>query len=1109
MSRQEAERLLEEARQQRYRGDVAALRRVVARFEAVVKEAGLTEDPLVAHGWVYALYAERLEGKPEVVLVEGSKLARIARKRGWYAELAHILSLMARGALDLSDHDRSRVWLEEALACAEKADDDWQRTLAIMGLAHRWEHLGEPLHCLREAERAKPFAERCGDPVLHASVLTTIGRVHLRLGQTDGEAHLVRAEAMLEEANAHVMLMATLLDHLGFPMAEGDLDAAEALILRAQALADHVQDRVCLGRLYLDSGELLRMRGDLRGAISRYRRALDVLPEGHPTSRVALLNLAITQIAHGSREKVRKRIPLLLKVTQGHALYHGMAHLLALAAGPRSAGEEDELWLAHGTPARLPLRDLGHEPDITLMAHVACRRMLERADPIQAGRAALILGIATEPDEGLVQAIRRARGAIPIGPFLAIQRIGAGGMGEVWLGRHVDTDMPAAVKVVNPESACNVRAFASFENELRAIATLNHPNIVRLLDHGLAGRAASWLSGGRLDPASPYLALEFVRGGPISRWMGKMSWPQVRRVLSDLLNALAHAHARRVLHLDLKPDNVLLNEPGKPEGGVRLTDFGLALLRDHSREGMAGTLYFMAPEQFVGRDLGPSTDLYALGCMAWGMLTDRAPFEAPTRLEMQSLHAVGDLPPFEPLVEVPDGLLGWLRTLLAKNPKDRFRRASSALDALRAIDPETPPLQREASSTTFVIADAGLSLARERQPRLVGHEAERERLWEALLSCRARGRPAAVELRGPLGSGRNAVATWLATRAHEEGLAEVIWHDAEAGLASLLEGPAPLSAGSLALRLSRTFDELREDRMAVVVAQAEDPDLPEVLDILLREGQGPLFFVVRSPPGQLRRNRSVEQIRLQSLSDDELRQLLRSLLPLEPGFESRLIRWSEGNAGLALSTVRDLARRGDLRPTQSGWNVPHFQAFTVPGSMAAPLEELLRRIGQSPSRWEAIQFAAALGSRVDGTLWAELAEAKDEVEGALEEALLLDRVEDGYRWIQPAARYVVLQGRSVRVVHGKIAHHLQKIGGSNKDIGRHYVAAHLYADAHRPLLDAVTEALDAGDLALAKELYAEWSTALDRLAAPKNDPRRLAGQKVASRLKRGRRTPGA
>lgn len=1101
MSREDLATSLEEAQRALDIGDVPRLRRALDVFDGAIADAGLQDDPLTARSWILRLSAERADGHAEEVLASGSRLARLARRRDWHDVLANTLCIMGRSALDLSDYNRARVWFEEAFAASERVDDDSLRAWAIVGSAIVWELQGEAVQFRREAERALPYAERGADLLVRAEVLTTLGRARLRLGEKDGEELLTAAEALLDEANAYVALLKNLLDHLAVPMAAGDLDDAEALMIRAEALAKVVHDRQTQGRVALDSGELLRMRGDTDGAIARYETALSLVPEGHPVARAALLNLALTWITTGQPDRARESIPALVEATRDHALYHGLAHLMALAVGPLSKKvSEDDVWLAHGTPARLPLRHAGGDPDVDALARVAARRMLDRADPIQAGRAALVLGIAGSPDEGIVRAIRHARGAVPIGPFLAVQRIGAGGMGEVWLGRHVDTDIPAAVKVVSPEASRSDAALASFENELRAIATLNHPNIVRLLDHGRTGRAAAWMTGGRIAEASPYLALEYVRGGPISRWMGKMSWPQVRQVLTDLLEALAHAHARRVLHLDLKPDNVLLNEPGKPEAGVRLTDFGLALLRAESRDAVAGTLHFMAPEQFVGKELGTYSDLYALGCMAWGMLTDHAPFEASTRLEMQSLHALADLPPFEPLVEVPPGLLGWLRKLLAKSPRDRFTRASDALEALDVLDPSPRPEPDRDTKASLVIADAGLSLARERQPRLVGHKAEREMLWTALETCATRRRPTVVDLHGPVGSGRTALATWLATRAHEEGLAEVIWHDPEAGLAALVDGPPPVSPGSLALRLLQKLNRLRGHRAAVVVAHAADPTLPEVLDILLREADGPLFFVVRSPPGRLKRNRSVQTLTLQPLSSQDLRRLLRSLLPLDPDFEIRLVEWSEGNAGLALAKVRQLAESGDLRPSREGWGAAHLRQLFVPPAVARPLSATLRAIGDTQERWEAIQIAAALGPTVQTDLWDALTEVRAEVEAKLTDALILQPVPGGHRWIQPAARHLITQDRSVRVAHGRIAEHLRDNGGESRVIGHHFVAAHLYADAHRPLLDAVGQALDRGERDVAQTLFDEWSLVLDRLAVSARDPRRLAGKKIAARL---------
>ncbi len=284
---------------------------------------------------------------------------------------------------------------------------------------------------------------------------------------------------------------------------------------------------------------------------------------------------------------------------------------------------------------------------------------------------------------------------IPLGPFDLLKLVGKGGMGEVWQGLHRDQNVPVAVKVITSDAARQERYLEAFRNEVRAVARLDHPGIVWVLDYGTVTEAAESASEGALVAGSPYLTMEYASGGTLHGLMTELDWPAVKRVLLELLDALAHAHARGVIHRDLKPGNVLLSRMGDVRPGLKLTDFGIARAMDFKPEETGskplGTLHYMAPEQVRAewREQGPWTDLYSVGCMAYRFVTGRLPFKGMRTAALMHAQITKMPPPPVPRFDVPDDLVDWVWTLIAKDPMHRFRRAADAAHALLSMpDPE-------------------------------------------------------------------------------------------------------------------------------------------------------------------------------------------------------------------------------------------------------------------------------------------------------------------------------------------------------------------------------------------------------------------------------------
>ncbi len=309
--------------------------------------------------------------------------------------------------------------------------------------------------------------------------------------------------------------------------------------------------------------------------------------------------------------------------------------------------------------------------------------------------------------------------AIKLGPFDLLEPIGQGATGEVWRALHRDQGLDVAVKVLRGGAAMTTRHWRAFRNEVQAVASLSHPGVIMLLDYGDVSAEESARSEGRLLAGSPFLVMEQVSGGTLGRITGPLQWRAVYAVLMALLDALAHAHARGVIHRDLKPANVLLPGPDDARLGLKLTDFGIAhaLRQDESadeNQSIVGTPAYMAPEQFEGgwRDHGPWTDLYALGCLAWKLVTGEPPFGRGNLFSLAYRHGNEAPPELQPMAPVPSGFEAWVRRLLVKEPGRRFECAADAAWALRklgsAAEAEAPG---EASSAVHAL---GLPLERNR-----------------------------------------------------------------------------------------------------------------------------------------------------------------------------------------------------------------------------------------------------------------------------------------------------------------------------------------------------------------------------------------------------------
>jgi len=405
----------------------------------------------------------------------------------------------------------------------------------------------------------------------------------------------------------------------------------------------------------------------------------------------------------------------------------------------------------------------------------------------------------------------------PCGGMILEAPLGAGGMATVWAASPADRpDEALAVKFVDADPAVFDNLLEAFEREVRALASLAHPGIVPVMDRGSTGAALERLSEGRIRAGTPWMSMPLAKGGALSDHCGALRWPDLHLVLHQILDALATAHGAGVLHLDLKPDNVLLaTEP--PPFRTLIADFGLArALWDARPKHIAGTPAYMAPEQFQGdwRSWGPATDLYGVGCVAYHLVAGHPPFEGSIP-ELRRQHLGSPVPGLASRHPMPDGLQGWIETLMAKDPDRRFPSAAAAMAALenvaagRPVHLPTPTSARTASAADTLVLDApeargprptrstppaparatlpvrphwerprvaafhSVGLATARQLPVVGRDREKTLLWDALRDV-ATGHPRIVLLVGERGLGARRIGRWLAHEVRAQGLGTVL-----------------------------------------------------------------------------------------------------------------------------------------------------------------------------------------------------------------------------------------------------------------------------------------------------------------------------------------------
>lgn len=303
-------------------------------------------------------------------------------------------------------------------------------------------------------------------------------------------------------------------------------------------------------------------------------------------------------------------------------------------------------------------------------------------------------------------------------------------MGEVYRATDIKLGRDVALKVLPPEMARDPDRLARFQREARAVAALNHPNVVTVYSVEEAENIN-------------FITMELIEGHPLDQIISTngLQVDRIVEIASALAEALAAAHEKEILHRDLKPANVMVTK----EGRVKVLDFGLAkdvsaessgdatlTSAGHTQAGMVmGTPAYMSPEQLAGRMLDHRTDIFSLGVMLYEMATGQRPFAGSSPAELVSA-ILRDIPPSVTDVrpELPTDLARVIRRCMEKDPRHRLQTARDVSNEFRDLARTTSQPTPLSTSTAHVVASADSGTARVR---------EDEGFWVAVLPFKYSG----------------------------------------------------------------------------------------------------------------------------------------------------------------------------------------------------------------------------------------------------------------------------------------------------------------------------------------------------------------------------------
>src|SRR5688572_9057735 len=303
------------------------------------------------------------------------------------------------------------------------------------------------------------------------------------------------------------------------------------------------------------------------------------------------------------------------------------------------------------------------------------------------------------------------------GKYQILDRLGVGGMGEIFKVRHIHLNELRVIKIMRPNVAADDQGLQRFLQEARTSTMIKHRNLAMLYDFA------------QLDDGSYYMVWEFIDGTNIQKWIAE-NGPMPPRLTVEIsiqaLTGLDHLHSMDLIHRDISPENIMLSQDTKGKLVVKVIDFGIAkqLAEGEGGQGLTqtgmflGKLKYASPEQagFLkeGEHLDPRSDLYSFGIVMYEMLAGRAPFNA-TNPHGYILKHVTEMPPtireINPDARVPANLETIIMRSLEKNRDDRFATAAEFAEALESIRPSIAPDQKYGLGEKMITLSGAQTLA--------------------------------------------------------------------------------------------------------------------------------------------------------------------------------------------------------------------------------------------------------------------------------------------------------------------------------------------------------------------------------------------------------------